>query len=123
MRRGSWSADQASRVRSPTGLVLVIAVELGLITSVGVFNPVFATYRLDQLPGELVARALSAWAVTSNVTVAALTALWGLLADVTNPRAAIAVGGLLLLTSPLLLPRQPGRPAGQAGRSPRRRAM
>ena len=30
------------------GLVLVIAVELGLVTCMGVFNPVFATYRLDQ---------------------------------------------------------------------------
>jgi MFS family permease len=121
--RACWLLGLAFVRPGVTGLVLVIAVELGLITSVGVFNPVFATYRLDQLPGEVVARALSAWAVTSNVTVAALTALWGLLADVTNPRAAIAVGGLLLLTSPLLLPRRPGRPAGQAGRSPRSRAM
>ena len=30
------------------GLVLVMAIELGLITSAGVFNPVYATYRLDQ---------------------------------------------------------------------------
>jgi hypothetical protein len=39
---------------------------------VGVFNPVFATYRLDQTATERVARTLSAWSVTSNATIAAL---------------------------------------------------
>ena len=37
------------------GLVLVMAVELGLITSAGVFNPVYATYRLEQTPSDRVA--------------------------------------------------------------------
>ena len=41
----------------------------------GVFNLVFATYRLDQFPTDRVARTLSAWSVTSKATVAALTAL------------------------------------------------
>ncbi|MCM2424786.1 MFS transporter [Streptomyces sp. RKAG337] len=88
-----------------TGLVLVIAVELGLITCMGVFNPVFATYRLEQTPTDRVARTLSAWSVTSNATIAVLTALWGLLAAVTGPRTAIGVAGLLMLATPLLLPR------------------
>ena len=34
-----------------------------------------------------------------------LTALGGLLADLTSPRAALAAAGLLILVSPLLLPR------------------
>jgi hypothetical protein len=87
------------------GLVLVIAVELGLITCMGVFNPVFATYRLEQTATDRVARTLSAWSVTSSATIAVLTALWGLLAAATGPRTAIAIAGLLLLTTPLLLPR------------------
>jgi hypothetical protein len=33
-----------------------------------------------------------------------LTALWGLLASVTSPRLAIALAGLLMLATPLLLP-------------------
>jgi hypothetical protein len=88
------------------GLVLVMAVELGLITSAGVFNPVYATYRLEQTPADRVARTLSAWSVTSNATIAALTALWGVLASLTSLRAALAVAGLLLLATPLLLPRR-----------------
>jgi hypothetical protein len=70
-----------------------------------VFNPVFATYRLEQTPPDRVARTLAAWSVSSKVTVAAMTGLWGLLAAVTGPRAAIAVAGLLMLATPLLLPR------------------
>ena len=87
------------------GLVLVIVVELGLITSIGVLNPVFATYRLEQTPTELLARVLSAWQITGSATTAAMTALWGVLATVTSPRTAIAVAGLLMLATPLLLPR------------------
>ncbi len=50
-----------------------------------------------------VARTLSGWSVTSNATIAALTALRGLLASVTSPRIAIAIAGVLLLATPLLL--------------------
>jgi MFS family permease len=88
------------------GLVLVMAIELGLITSAGVFNPVYATCRLDQTPADRVARTLSAWSVTSNATIAVLTALWGVLAGLTSLRAALAIAGLLLLATPLLLPRR-----------------
>jgi hypothetical protein len=35
-----------------------------------------------------------------------MTALWGLLASLTSPRAAIAAAGLLMLATPLLLPRR-----------------
>jgi MFS family permease len=88
------------------GLVLVMAIELGLITSAGVFNPVYATCRLEQTPADRVARTLSAWSVTSNATIAVLTALWGVLAGLTSLRAALAIAGLLLLATPLLLPRR-----------------
>ncbi len=90
------------------GLVLVIAVQLGLITCMGVFNPLYATYRLEQTSPDRVARVLSAWQITKSLTIAALTALWGLLATLTSPRIGIAAAGLLLLGTPLLLPR-PGQ--------------
>jgi MFS family permease len=92
------------------GLVLVMAVELGLITCVGVFNPVYATYRLEQTATDRVARTLSAWSVAGKATTAGLTALWGLLASATSPRTAIALAGLLILTTPFLLPRRDRTP-------------
>jgi len=89
-----------------SGLVLVMTVELGVIVCCAVYNPVYATCRLRQTDTDRVARTLSAWSVTSKATTAALTALWGLLAGVTGPRAAIAIAGVLLLATPLLLPRR-----------------
>ncbi|MFG2025807.1 MFS transporter [Streptomyces sp. NPDC048825] len=103
--RACWLLGLAFVRPGTAGLVLVIAVEFGLITSMGVFNPVYATYRLEQTATDRVARTLSAWSITSKLTVAALTALWGLLAGLTGPRTAIAIAGLLILTTPLLLPR------------------
>jgi MFS family permease len=103
--RACWSVALAFIRPGAAGLVLVIAVEIGLITCVGVFNPVFATYRLNQTGADRVTRTLSAWSITGNATTAAMTALWGLLASVTGPQTAIAIAGILMLATPLLLPR------------------
>lgn len=94
-----------------TGLLVVIAVELGLVTSMGVFNPLFATYRLEHTPPDRVAMTLSAWTITTRATTAGLTLLWGLLASVTGTRAAIALAGVLILATPLFLPRSEARSA------------
>ncbi|SFP01113.1 MFS-type transporter involved in bile tolerance, Atg22 family [Amycolatopsis arida] len=108
--RACWPVGLALVQPGTAGLVLVIVVELGLIACMGVFNPVLATYRLDQVPADRVARILSAWSITSKAVCAALIALWGLLAALTGARAAIALAGLLLLATPLLLPRHDRTP-------------
>ncbi len=96
-----------------SGIVLVILVEFGLIACIGVFNSVSAGYRLEQLPQDRVARTLTAWSVTAKLTIAAMTALWGLLATLTGTRTAVGIAGLLLLATPFLLPRRdPARPQG-----------
>ncbi|HMD25831.1 MAG TPA: MFS transporter [Streptosporangiaceae bacterium] len=112
--RACFSVGLAFIGPGAAGLVLVMAIELGLIASAGVFNPVYATYRLDQTPADRVARTLSAWSVSSNATIAALTAVWGVLASLTSLRAALAIAGLLLLATPLLLPgREHAAPRGR----------
>lgn len=116
--RACWPLGLAFIRPGVAGLMLVMGVELGLITCMGVFNPVFATYRLDRTPVDRVARTLSAWSVTGKATIAAATALWGLLAGLTGPRTAIAAAGALLLTTPLLLPRQ--SPTRRPERTPAR---
>ena len=110
--RACWPLGLAFVRPGAAGLVLVIAVQFGLVTCCGVFNPVLATYRLEQIAADRVARTLSAWSVSSSLTIAALTAVWGLLASLTSLRAAIAAAGVLLLATPVLLPRR--------GRAPRR---
>ena len=89
------------------GLATVIGVELAIIVFMSLFTPVLATYRLEQTPPDRVARTLSAWSIGNSAAIAVLTALGGLLADLTSTRVAIAVAGLAILVSPLLLPRGP----------------
>jgi len=104
--RACWSLGLAFVIPGAPGLLLVIALQTGLVFSVGLFNPVFATRRLELTPSDRIARTLAAWSVTSSLTVAATTALWGALAAFVGLRPAIAAAGLLLLATPLLLPRR-----------------
>jgi MFS family permease len=103
--RACWPIGLAFIGPGLPGIVLVIAVQFGLVTCIGVFNPLMATHRLEQTASDRVARMLSAWSVSTSASIAALTALWGVLAAVTSPRAAIAIAGALMLATPLLLPR------------------
>ena len=104
--RAVWLIGLAFIRPGIVGLVTVIAVELAIIISMSLYSPVLATYRLEHTPRHLVARTLSAWSIGQQASIAVLTALAGLLADVTSPRTALAVAGLLILTTPLLLPRE-----------------
>ncbi|WP_254407205.1 MFS transporter [Streptomyces sp. GMY02] len=113
--RACWPLGLAFVQPGLPGIVLVIAVQLGLVTCCGLFNPVLATYRLDHTDPGRVARTLSAWSISSSAAIAALTALWGLLAAVTGPRTAIAIAGVLLLATPLLLPRRDNSPGDKLG--------
>ncbi|MET7967598.1 MFS transporter [Micromonospora sp. NPDC005305] len=110
--RAVWLIGLAFVQPGIAGLATVIAVELAIIISMSLYNPVLATYRLEHTPGDRVARTLSAWSISSSATIAVLSALGGLLANATSPRTAIAVAGLLILASPVLLPRRQDRPVG-----------
>ncbi|MFH8462711.1 MFS transporter [Streptomyces sp. NPDC017991] len=107
--RACWPLGLAFVQPGVPGIVLIIVVQLGLVTCCGVFNPVLATYRLDHTDPGRVARTLTAWSVSSSAAIAAMTAAWGLLAALIGPRTAIAVAGVVLLATPLLLPRRTDR--------------
>jgi hypothetical protein len=104
--RAVWLLGLAFVPAGAGGLVLVMAVEFAIIACVSLYNPVLATYRLEHTPDDRVARTLSAWALSSSAAIAVCTALAGLLAAATGPRTAIAVAGLLVLATPLLLVRR-----------------
>lgn len=120
--RACWPVGLAFVGAGVGGLVLVGVVEFGLIVCCGVFNPVLATYRMEQTAPDRLARTLSAWSVTSKATIAAMTALWGLLAGATGPRIAMAIAGVLLLATPFLLPRHERGTTRQDGHIPAPRA-
>jgi MFS family permease len=103
--RAVWLIGLAFVRPGVVGLVTVMAVELAIIISMSLYNPVLATYRLEHTPRQRIARTLSAWSIGQQASIALFTALGGLLADATSPRTALTVAGLLILASPLLLPR------------------
>ncbi|MGI5286317.1 MFS transporter [Nonomuraea polychroma] len=89
-----------------TGLLTVIIIESLLIICMGVFNPIYATERLQRTPADQAARVLTAWSVSGKLVQATLTVIWGILATLTSPLAAITISGVLLLATPLLLPKR-----------------
>ncbi|MFG2621822.1 MFS transporter [Streptomyces sp. NPDC048507] len=103
--RAVWLIGLAFVGPGVAGLVTVMAVELAIIVNMSLYTPVLATYRLERTPAHLVARTLTAWSVGQQAAIAVLTALAGLLAAVTSPRTALTAAGLLILATPLLLPR------------------
>lgn len=104
--RAVWLIGLAFVGPGIAGLLTVMAVEFAIIVSMSLYNPVLATYRLENTPRPLVARTLSAWSIGSSASIAICTALGGVLAAATSPRTALTVVGLLILASPLLLPRR-----------------
>ncbi|WP_344641248.1 MFS transporter [Kitasatospora cystarginea] len=104
--RAVWLIGLAFVRPGIVGLVTVMTVELAIIINMSLYTPVLATYRLERTPKHLVARTLSAWSIGQQASIAVLTALGGLLADVTSPRTTLTVAGLLILASPFLLPRR-----------------
>jgi MFS family permease len=104
--RAVWLIGLAFVRPGVVGLVTVIAVELAIIINMSLYTPVLATYRLEHTPDDRIARTLSAWSIGNSAAIAVFSALGGLLAAATSPRTAITVAGLLILASPLLLPRR-----------------
>jgi len=102
--RAGWGIGLAFVPGGWAGVATVALIEFGVITCCGLFNPVSATYRLEHVPPDRLARTLAAWTITTKLAVAALTALFGVLAGVVGVRVAIALAGILLLATPLLLP-------------------
>lgn len=116
--RAIWLIGLAFVRPGAVGLLTVMAVELAIIISMSLYSPVLATYRLEHTPAQLVARTLSAWAIGQQAAIATCTALGGLLADFTSTRTALTVAGLLILASPLLLPRRPAARVDEQSRAP-----
>jgi MFS family permease len=103
--RACWSIGLAFIPSGWAGVAMVALIQLGLVTCCAVFNPVSVTYRLEHTPTDRLARTLAAWSITTKLSIAAITATLGVLASVTGVRVAIAVAGIVMLATPLMLPR------------------
>jgi hypothetical protein len=70
----------------------------------GIFNPAFATYRMNVTADTHLSRVVGTWAMTNKVVQPACIAAAGLLAATAGIRTAIAVLSVVLLCSAALLP-------------------
>jgi MFS family permease len=102
--RAVWVIGLVAMRPGVPGLVIVMAMEFGVMVCSAVFNPVLVTHLLEQTPSERTSRVLAAWSIGSGLTIALMTALGGVLAEFTGPLLAIGIAGLCLLATPLLLP-------------------
>ncbi|MEV6430477.1 MFS transporter [Nocardia sp. NPDC051463] len=86
------------------GLVLITVAETLLLFCAGVFNPVFATYRMNCTAADHMARVGTAWSISAKCFQPAFIALGGVVAAATSTRVAIGCAAITLLASSGLLP-------------------
>ena len=86
------------------GMVLIVLAETGLMLVVGVFNPSFATYRMEATEDGFMSRVYTSWSISSRCGQPLFIAVGGVLAGLTSLRTAMLVGGFCCLASALILP-------------------
>jgi MFS family permease len=101
--RACWPVGLAFIHPGLAGLAVVMVTEFALIFCASIYSPVVAAYRLNNTDADRHARMLAAWSITTSTSIAVITVLWGLLAQLTSPRTALALAGILLLGTPFLL--------------------
>jgi hypothetical protein len=99
-----WMSPMLLARPGTTGLLLIIGADSALLFCAGVFNPVFATYRMNITADTHLTRVVAAWSITGKVVQPACIAAAGALAAATSIRTAIGVLATLLLATAMLLP-------------------
>lgn len=93
------------------GLVVIIAAETLALFGSGVFNPTFATYRMEATSDHYMSRVGTCWSVSSKCVQPVFIIAGGFLAAATSARTAIAIAAVVLVLSAALLPwRAPSAP-------------
>jgi MFS family permease len=108
--RAPWLLLFPLAPHGPGGFVLLTAAETCLLVASGVFNPSFATYRMDVTEDGFMARVVGAWSISSRCVQPAFMALGGVLAALIGLRGALWVAGACCLASAVVLPWQSAKP-------------
>jgi MFS family permease len=87
-----------------SGMVLIVLAETGLMLAVGVFNPSFATYRMEATEDGFMSRVYASWSISSRCGQPLFIAVGGVLASLTSLRTAMLVAGFCCLASAFILP-------------------
>lgn len=99
-----WMSPILFAPPTTSGLVLIIAADSSLLLFAGIFNPAFATYRMNVTADTHLSRVVGAWAMTSKLAQPMCIAAAGLLAAAAGIRTAIGALSVVLLACAVLLP-------------------
>jgi MFS family permease len=117
--RALWTSLFAVVPAGIGGLLLVIAAETLALGGSGVFNPAFATYRMEATEDAYLSRVIACWSISSRSSQPVGILLGGGLAALFGVRIAMLICGLIVALSGLLLPwRSDDRIAAATQRSP-----
>jgi predicted MFS family arabinose efflux permease len=105
-----WMAVLPAAPGSAIGLALIIGADTMLLLCAGVFNPAFATYRMQAVDDGYLARVTAAWAISSKIAQPIVIAAAGLAAAALGARTALVVLAGVLVASVVLLPWKAWRP-------------
>jgi predicted MFS family arabinose efflux permease len=103
---------------TPLGLAMIVGADTALLFAAGVFNPAFATYRMQATADGYLARVTAAWAVSSKIAQPVMIAAGGLAAAVLGARTALLMLAAVLLATVVILPWRawpPRRPPAVTG--------
>lgn len=102
--RAMWLGVLAFMPAGPGGLVLIVVIEFLALFGTGVFNPAFATYRMEHTEDGHLSRVIACWSISSRTIQPVGIVLAGALAAVAGVRPAILVCGAFVLASVFFLP-------------------
>lgn len=102
--RTVWIAPMAFVGAGPSAVLIITSVDFCLLLCAGIFNPIFATYRMNSTPDGLMARVGTAWSVSSRTLQPLFITLGGVIAATSTSRWSLLMAGVLCLGSAVLLP-------------------
>jgi len=102
--RAPWMLLYPLATHPVSGLVILMAADTALLACAGVFNPVFATYRMNVTTDSYMARVRSAWGISSKTVQPVCVLIGGGLAALIGVRPTILIAALACTLSAALLP-------------------
>ncbi|MEV0396960.1 MFS transporter [Polymorphospora rubra] len=102
--RGPWILLLLLATAGLPGLVTILVSQALLLFTAGVFNPVFATYRMRATPDQLMTRVGTAWSASSKLIQPLCIVVGGGVAALAGVRPALLLAGALCLGAGALLP-------------------
>ena len=86
------------------GLLVIIGADSALLLAAGIFNPVFASYRMRATPNDLMTRVTTAWSVSNKTITPLFIVAGGWFASMFGVRETLLISAFVAVCSGAFLP-------------------